>query len=135
MGYVVISMSQLRETGRKSINPLPNLDGDTISTISYTSGTTGNPKGVLLSHSNIVSTLGGLDGGEFNVLSTDTHLSYLPMAHVFERLVAYAFVIAGGKIGMFNGDTLKLKDDLRDLKPTIFCSVPRLYNRFYDLIK
>ena len=56
------------------------------------------------------------------------------MAHIFERLLSYTCMMTGSHIGMFNGDTLKLKEDLIDLKPTIFASVPRLFNRFYDII-
>ena len=56
------------------------------------------------------------------------------MAHIFERLISYNCMMNGSHIGMFNGDTLKLKDDLADLKPTFFASVPRLFNRFYDII-
>lgn len=107
---------------------------ETISTISYTSGTTGNPKGVLLSHGNIVSTIGGLDSSEVNIGDKDNHLSYLPMAHIFERLLAYTMLISGARVSMFNGDVLKLKEDLADVQPTIFASVPRLFNRFYDLM-
>ncbi len=134
-GYSVISLNQVREAGRSNLNSLPKVDGETITTISYTSGTTGNPKGVMLSHNNLLSTLGGIDDGEISIYSNDVHLSYLPMAHIFERVFTYVFLIAGGQIGMYNGDVQKLKFDLLDLKPTIFCSVPRLYNRFYDLIK
>jgi len=82
-----------------------------------------------------MSTIGGLDGGEFNINKNDVHLSYLPMAHVFERLVSYAILCFGGQIAMFGGEVLKLKEDMAEVKPTIFVSVPRLYNRFYDLIK
>jgi long-chain acyl-CoA synthetase len=74
---------------------VPELGRECISTISYTSGTTGNPKGVLLSHYNITSTIGGLDNEEFSVLPSDVHLSYLPLAHIFERLVTYACLMTG----------------------------------------
>jgi len=84
---------------------------------------------------NITSTLGGLDTHEFNYRESDMHLSYLPMAHIFERVLVYACLLKGGTMGMYNGDALKLKEDLADIKPTVFASVPRLYNRFYDLMK
>lgn len=116
------------------LKPNDNISKDTISTISYTSGTTGNPKGVLLSHGNIISTIGGLDASEVNIGKDDFHLSYLPMAHIFERLLSYTMLISGATLCMFNGNVLKLKEDLADVRPTIFGSVPRLFNRFYDLM-
>jgi long-chain acyl-CoA synthetase len=66
--------------------------------------------------------------------SSDSYLSYLPLAHVFERCVVTALVYAGAQIGFYQGDTLKLLEDVAELKPTIFASVPRLYNRIYDKV-
>lgn len=63
------------------------------------------------------------------------HLSYLPLPHVMERIVVIALLHVGAEIYMYGGDVNKLKDDLRDVRPTIFVSVPRLYNKFYDKIK
>ena len=54
------------------------------------------------------------------------------MAHVLERILFITFVTYDLKIGIFQGDILKLKDDLRILQPTLFCSVPRLYNKMHD---
>lgn len=131
-----MALEEVKKAGQQDLLPYPeSLNKENISTISYTSGTTGNPKGVMLSHGNITSTLGGLKGEEFNMLHDDVHLSYLPMAHIFERLVIYCSLLSGATIGMFGGDVTKLKDDMQELKPTVFASVPKLYNRFYDLIK
>lgn len=63
------------------------------------------------------------------------HISYLPLAHVFERIVYGLIVLRGGQYGMFGGDVRKIKEDLAILKPTIFVSVPRLFNKFFDVIK
>jgi len=63
------------------------------------------------------------------------HLSYLPLPHVFERLVLTSVLHLGGEVYMYSGDILKIKNDLLDVRPTIFVSVPRLYNKFYDKIK
>ncbi len=86
-----------------------------LTTISYTSGTTGDPKGVMLTQNNVLSTLGSLQSYDFHFLSSDVHLSYLPLAHIFERLISYYIILVGGYIGYFNGDVLKLKQDLQDL--------------------
>jgi len=66
--------------------------------------------------------------------SADTYISYLPLAHVFDRLGCYAVMSMGAKIGFFGGEVLKIIDDLQLLQPTIFPSVPRLLNRVYDRI-
>lgn len=105
---------------------------DSVFTICYTSGTTGNPKGVMLSHANFMCIQGGLKKFGLDIYETDRYLSYLPLAHILERLVSIVFLMSGTAIGYFGGDILKLKDDLGELAPTIFVSVPRLFNRFYD---
>lgn len=90
----------------------------------------------MMSHSNFVSVLAVLKfHPDITVNPQDVHLSYLPLPHVYERLFIYAILSQGAKVYIYSGDVLKLKDDLADVKPTFFSSVPRLYNRFYDLIR
>ncbi|KAI9347711.1 hypothetical protein BDR26DRAFT_907771 [Obelidium mucronatum] len=103
-------------------------------------GTTGTPKGAILTHENMLSLLKGT-----TLLSTlqrfgglqpdDTYISYLPLAHVFERTMITCLIHIGARIGFYQGDTLKLMDDVLELAPTIFPSVPRLANRIYDKVK
>ena len=64
----------------------------------------------------------------------DVHISYLLLAHVFETVVIILCLYVSAAVGFYQGDTLKLLDDLQALRPTVFVSVPRLYNRFYDKI-
>ena len=64
----------------------------------------------------------------------DVYISYLPLAHVFERFMYGLCFASGVQIGFFQGDVFKLKEDLAELKPTIMASVPRLFNRFYDVM-
>lgn len=134
-GLSIFHQQKLAEEGDKLEVELENPTKDDIFTLCYTSGTTGNPKGVMSSHHNITSTLGGCD--IFGVLAKedDVHYSYLPLAHVFERMVHYCFATGGGRIGYYQGDITKIKDDLAVLRPTYFASVPRLLNRFYDLMQ
>jgi long-chain acyl-CoA synthetase len=70
---------------------------------------------------------------EFN--ENDTHLSYLPLAHILENICVLAMFVFGGRICPFSGDVKNIKNDIELVKPTFFMSVPRLYNRFYDAVK
>lgn len=64
----------------------------------------------------------------------DVHLSYLPLPHVFERSVTLSLFFGGGSVGFYQGEPLKILEDVAALRPTIFPSVPRLLNRVYDKI-
>lgn len=86
----------------------------------------------MLSHGNFASFLGSLEKNPTVEFSPkDVLLSYLPLPHVLEREVSYAVLANGGASVYFCGDTLKIKDDVALVKPTIFVSVPRLFSRFY----
>merc|ERR1719282_560143 len=64
----------------------------------------------------------------------DVNISYLPASHVFERELQYCILMAGGRIGFWQGDVRKLSSDMMELKPTVFACVPRIINRIYDKI-
>lgn len=103
------------------------------------SGTTGVPKGAVLTHANCVATvysisMVGETGSFAQVKETDVYISYLPMAHVFERAAQGIHIFKGAAVGYYQGDTLKLLDDIAALRPTVFCSVPRLFNKIYDKV-
>ncbi|CAG8765679.1 16625_t:CDS:2, partial [Racocetra fulgida] len=119
----------------EAVNPKP----DDIVTICYTSGTTGMPKGVVLTHKNLMSMVGSLmflseNGKLIKITKDDVHISYLPLAHVYEKTSEITLIYAGAAIGFYQGDTLKLLEDIAELKPTVFVSVPRLLNRIYDKV-
>ncbi|KAK3524537.1 hypothetical protein QTP70_029847, partial [Hemibagrus guttatus] len=106
-----------------------------LSIICFTSGTTGNPKGVMLTHGNIVADFSGFLKATDKVISPnqdDVLISFLPLAHMFERLIEAVVYCHGGRIGFFQGDIRLLSDDMKVLRPTIFPVVPRLLNRMYD---
>lgn len=133
-GLKVYRQLNLAEEGEKWDIELENPTKDSLYTLCYTSGTTGDPKGVISTHLNMIATIGGAArlGIEFH--QDDIHYSYLPLAHVFERLCHVVSLNGGARIGYYQGDITKIRDDLSALKPTIFPSVPRLLNRFYDLM-
>jgi long-chain acyl-CoA synthetase len=101
-------------------------------TIIYTSGTTGNPKGVMLSHRNIMSNVQSVNQ-IFDFNHTQRTLSFLPISHVFERTVNYYFQSIG--ISIYYAENLgTISDNLKEIKPHIFITVPRLLERVYDRI-
>jgi long-chain acyl-CoA synthetase len=107
-------------------------DRDELATIIYTSGTTGRPKGVMLSHYNIL----------YNAYAScqilpvgpdDCALSFLPLSHTFERTAGYVFMMVGAEIAYARSIPL-LPEDLRVIRPTVLVSVPRIYERIYNVI-
>lgn len=111
-----------------------NGDPDQLATIVYTSGTTGKPKGVMLSHKNILSIVYPTGIG-LNVKSSDLFLSFLPMSHTFERSLGYYLTTMAGCSVAFSRSVQLLADDMVTLKPTLLISVPRIYERIYAKIE
>jgi long-chain acyl-CoA synthetase len=133
-GLTLRSFEEVRAAGGfNKAAPQPPAPED-LAVLCYTSGTTGNPKGAMMSHRNMVADASAAIWNDLGITNTDIHLSYLPLAHVFEQLVENALWMQGAAVGFFQGDTLKIMEDLKALRPTIFPSVPRLFNRIYDKI-
>ncbi|KAI4155305.1 MAG: hypothetical protein LQ340_001070 [Diploschistes diacapsis] len=134
-GLTLVSIEQVEQLA-ESLGPIKfnaPMPSDLI-TINYTSGTTGNPKGVLLTHRAAVATAASILGTS-ELKSSDVGLSYLPLAHIYGRMLEQGLLMAGGSIGYFHGDTIALLDDLKLLRPTLFNSVPRLWNRIGGAIR
>ncbi|CAL1288033.1 unnamed protein product [Larinioides sclopetarius] len=105
-----------------------------LSIICYTSGTTGEPKGAMVTHGNIVSAASvmKLVMGKSSLTKEDRMISYLPLAHMFEQKVQTMAFLEGCSIGFFGGDFKLLEDDMRALQPTFFPAVPRLLNKWCE---
>lgn len=110
-----------------------NIEPDDLATIVYTSGTTGRPKGVMLSHNNIFSN--AHSGAIFEHFdSDDIFLSFLPLSHMFERTAGYYMpMIIGAKVA-YARSIEKLGEDLLSIKPTVLVTVPRIFERVYNKI-
>ncbi|OBZ75953.1 Long-chain-fatty-acid--CoA ligase 5, partial [Grifola frondosa] len=122
---------ELEELGRAHlINPLPATP-ETLATICYTSGTTGNPKGVLLTHGNLASTTYAYLH-MFDLNSETCMMSFLPLAHIYQRIMEFCVIALGGRVGYTTGDPTLLLEDLRVMRPTFMPSVPRVLNRLYQ---
>ena len=87
-----------------------------------------------MTHLNLVSNAAAY-ADDLDLGPRDTHVSYLPLAHIYERVTMLVCLFRGAKAGFFRGDVLGLLDDIAELKPTVFCSVPRLWNRIYDKVQ
>nr|XP_046233496.1 long-chain-fatty-acid--CoA ligase 5 [Scatophagus argus]XP_046233498.1 long-chain-fatty-acid--CoA ligase 5 [Scatophagus argus] len=137
-GVDILSMQNLEALGKSNLQkPVPPKPDD-LSIICFTSGTTGNPKGAMLTHENVVSDVAGvLKGFETSIVPStqDVSISFLPLAHMFERIVQSAMYGAGARVGFFQGDIRLLPDDMKTLQPTVFPVVPRLLNRIYDKVQ
>lgn len=104
------------------------LDPASVATLVYTSGTTGPPKGAMLSHANL--TAAGRNGERaFNLRSGDEVLSYLPLCHVAERLISEVAALATGYVVNFGEDSDTFAQDLREVQPTFFLGVPRVWEK------
>jgi long-chain acyl-CoA synthetase len=120
----------------RDAQPIVKRQGDpkALATIVYTSGTTGRPKGVMLTHHNILS-VAHPSGLGLKVAAEDLFLSFLPMSHTFERSLGYYLTMMVGCKVAFARSVQVLADDLLTIKPTLLISVPRIYERVYAKIE
>lgn len=116
--------------GAQAIPAAPEADTNALATIVYTSGTTGRPKGVMLSHRNILANIDAvlqtIDG-----YREDVFLSFLPLSHTLERTCGYYLPIAIGSTVVYARSVQDLAEDLLTVRPTMLVSVPRVYERIY----
>ncbi|MCG8326683.1 MAG: long-chain fatty acid--CoA ligase [Chitinophagales bacterium] len=123
------------DEGQEEVEKRKNaVQTEELATIIYTSGTTGNPKGVMLSHANIVSNVEAVQR-IFPLSTGERVLSFLPLCHIFERAALYVYTSLGLSISFTGTDNLGGEDgDLRAVKPHFFTTVPRLLEKVYEKI-
>lgn len=128
----------LVERGRRARETDPNalderiaaIDPEDTASILYTSGTTGQPKGVMLSHRNFVSNV--IDSFKsLAIRAEDVHLSFLPLSHSFERTAGYYIMIHAGVTIAYAESVDRVLDNMAEIRPTVMTSVPRLYEKMY----
>ncbi|NOX09528.1 MAG: long-chain fatty acid--CoA ligase [Gammaproteobacteria bacterium] len=111
-----------------------NVPNDTLASIVYTSGTTGNPKGVMLSHANILWNADSAQRCD-HFYSNDMFLSFLPLSHMFERTAGYYLPMLVGASVSFSRSIEQLAEDILIIRPTILVTVPRIFERIYNKIQ
>jgi len=135
MGLKVTTFADaVNEFSSKLATDTPPKPAD-LATLMYTSGTTGNPKGVKLTHANLVSTIAGfLLLPNLGISAEDVHLSYLPLAHIFERCIGFGLLMNGSSICFASNGAKALLADLGVVRPTLFAGVPKVYENVRDAV-
>ena len=131
-------LAQWLEAGRAAAHNPPGAEyaaaPDTLAALVYTSGTTGRPKGVMLTHRNVVANVEAILS-VIPVFESDVFLSFLPLSHTLERTAGYYLPMAAGAAVAFARSVQALPSDLISVRPTVLISVPRIYERAYTAIR
>ena len=143
LGLNLISYETIIETGKKCLEEKDNeilykeykkIKPDDVFLICYTSGTTDNPKGAMISPRPLLLMPNCMYNVGYCLTGEDKMLSVLPLAHIFEQMLFSINVVFGTQIGYNSGSTRRILEDIQALQPTYFCGVPRLFERIYKTI-
>lgn len=134
-GMHLYTFNEIIDEGKKSNVALIPSEPETVISVCYTSGTTGYPKGVKITHKSFMSEVDVLNSLGFELEDSDIYISFLPLAHNMERLIFHVLLTRGVAMGFYSGDTRKIVEDAAILKPTCLCGVPRIFQRIYEAIQ
>ncbi|MFZ0451599.1 MAG: AMP-binding protein [Desulfatiglandaceae bacterium] len=126
--------AHLKENPQCVSERMADIDPEDTAMMIYTSGTTGRPKGAMLTHRNVLSiTESFMEASP--MYENDEMLSYLPLAHIYENLISLFLAVRGGGTVNFVESLDTLPMNLREVSPTVFCSVPRIWEKFASMIE
>jgi long-chain acyl-CoA synthetase len=131
----ILAAPEVIQRGRESNQPNNFGDPDEVAIIMYTSGTTGEPKGCMLTGANVVAGSASLAKVNCSVLPGDTQLSWLPLAHIYSLSFELFLYVQGGRVGFARGGVPALMGDIKELQPTLLIGVPRILNRVCENMK
>ena len=129
-GVRLIGLSDWLGAAQADVALAPPPGPEDLAAIVYTSGTTGKPKGVMLTHRNVISNVQAVLA-RIQPLESDVFLSFLPLSHTFERTAGYYLPIAAGSCVAYARSVAQLGEDLQTVRPTVLISVPRIYERVH----
>lgn len=130
-GSEFLRFDDLKNSRTRVANKVPTLSGNDVATYVYTSGTTGEPKGVILTHNNILSNVQSAIK-RFNINARDVFCSFLPLCHMFERTAGYYSMLFAGATIAYVESVATVVFDVKKVRPTVLIVVPRILEKVYE---
>lgn len=134
LNHRIIKIEDMMVIGETTHYMFKDPEPNTTAVIIYTSGSSGLPKGCVLSHGNLIAGAAGYSHIGCSITYDDILVSYLPLSHIYEFIIEIIMIAQGASIGFFTGSAKRLMEDIKVLRPTIICGVPRFWNRITEAI-
>lgn len=129
----IMLMSEVKYMGEKGSDHIPSRQD--VNTVCFTSGTTGEPKGALITHGMLIAVVASAASSSIGVSRTDKYFAFLPPAHILERVVGLTVMFSGAKMGYYSGSKKDLARDMRLVAPTLIAGVPRFLEKLVEKIE